>query len=147
MHEQLLPLFPLELVLLPASPLPLHIFEDRYKEMIGLAISQKAEFGIVQAGERGILNIGCSATVSEVVREYPDGRLDILAVGRRRFEIILLDQEKAYLRAAVSFFDDEDTEPRSSGLESAGSGWLQSARADRWNRNRRAGLHRPEIEF
>ena len=111
MPEPLLPLFPLDLVLLPGMRLPLHIFEDRYKEMIGDAIAQRTEFGIVQGSDEGILNIGCTATVEEVVQRYPDGRLDILTVGRRRFEIVLLDQEKEYLRASVTFFDDEPEEP------------------------------------
>lgn len=108
MQEPLLPLFPLEAVLLPSNTMPLHIFEERYKEMIGAAIRDKTEFGVVQAGEKGILNLGCTATVEKVVTQYPDGRMDILTVGRRRFEILFLDQEKSYLRGAVSFFDDED---------------------------------------
>lgn len=108
MQETLLPLFPLEAVLLPSNILPLHIFEERYKEMIGEAIRNKTEFGVVQAGEKGILNLGCTAIVEKVVTEYPDGRMDILSVGRRRFEILFLDQEKSYLRGAVNFFDDED---------------------------------------
>src|SRR4051794_30914805 len=108
MPEPLIPLFPLEVVLLPGTPMPLHIFEERYKEMIGASIENKSEFGIVQAGEKGILNIGCTATVERVVQRYPDGRMDIVVVGRRRFEIILLDQEKQFLRASVSFFDDEE---------------------------------------
>lgn len=106
--ESLLPLFPLEVVLLPGTPMRLHIFEDRYKEMVGEAIAHKTEFGIVQAGDRGILNIGCTATVERVLHRYPDGRMDILIEGRRRFEILLLDDEKAYLRASVSFFDDDE---------------------------------------
>jgi Lon protease-like protein len=108
MPGTLLPLFPLNVVLLPGAPLPLHIFEDRYKEMIGEAIRDGTEFGVVQAGEKGILNIGCTATIREVVNRYEDGRLDILTVGRRRFEIIMLNQEKSYLRGDVSFFTDED---------------------------------------
>jgi Lon protease-like protein len=108
MPEPLLSLFPLGVVLLPGTPLPLHIFEERYKEMINEAIANGTEFGIVQAAEKGIMNIGCTATVEEVVKRYPEGELDIVVMGRRRFEIILLDQEKEYLRAAVSFFDDED---------------------------------------
>jgi Lon protease-like protein len=111
MQDALLPLFPLRVVLLPGARLPLHIFEDRYKEMIGNAVRDGSEFGVVQAGEKGILNIGCTATVQEVVNKYEDGRLDILTIGRRRFEIFLLDEEKTYLRAAVTFFDDEDAAP------------------------------------
>lgn len=111
MEGTLLPLFPLRVVLLPGAPLPLHIFEDRYKEMIGDAVRDGTEFGVVQAGEKGILNVGCTATVHEVINRYDDGRLDILSIGRRRFEIFMLDEEKSYLRGAVNFFDDEDAEP------------------------------------
>ena len=110
MAEPLLPLFPLEVVLLPGTPMPLHIFEDRYKEMIGEAIERNTEFGVVQAGEQGIVSIGCTATVEQVVNRHPDGRFDIVVIGRRRFEIFLLDEEKTFLRAAVTFFDDEETE-------------------------------------
>ena len=110
MEDALLPLFPLELVLLPGAVLPLHIFEDRYQEMIGECLRTGGEFGVVQAGDNGILNVGCTAVVTEVVKRYSDGRLDILTAGRRRFEIILLDEQKSYLRAAVSFFDDESEE-------------------------------------
>jgi Lon protease-like protein len=104
----LMPLFPLSVVLLPGTPLPLHIFEERYKEMIGIAIADKSEFGVVLARDGGIVNIGCTASVDDVVRRYPDGRLDLIAKGRRRFHIAALDEEKAYLRAEVEFFDDED---------------------------------------
>src|SRR4051794_18995638 len=128
MPEPLIPLFPLEVVLLPGTPLPLHIFEDRYKEMIGDAISNKSEFGIVQAGEKGILNIGCTAKVEQVVNRYPDGRLDIIVVGRRRFEIILLDEQMAYLRAAVSFFDDEQPAPAPAELRALALAALHALR-------------------
>ena len=76
-----LPLFPLQVVLLPEAELPLHIFEDRYKEMIGEVLRDKLEFGVVLANEKGIVNTGCTATVERVLREYPDGRLDIMARG------------------------------------------------------------------
>jgi Lon protease-like protein len=108
MQQQKLPLFPLQVVLLPNAQLPLHIFEERYKELIGEAIENKTEFGIVLASEKGIVNTGCTAVVDRVVRRYPDGRMDIIAVGRRRFEILMLDEEKSYLRGAVEYFDDDD---------------------------------------
>jgi hypothetical protein len=111
MQGTLLPLFPLRVVLLPGATLPLHIFEDRYKEMIGEALQNGTEFGVVQAGDKGILNIGCTATVREVVNRYDDGRMDIVSIGRRRFEIFMLDEEKTYLRGAVTFFDDDDSDP------------------------------------
>ncbi len=103
-----IPLFPLSVVLLPAMPLPLHIFEDRYKEMMGEIIPAKSEFGVVFAKEDGIVNIGCTATVERVMRRYEDGRLDLLAMGQRRFTIESLDQERSFLRAQVEFFNDED---------------------------------------
>jgi Lon protease-like protein len=106
--QGLLPLFPLQVVLLPDSELPLHIFEDRYKEMIAEVLRDKIEFGVVLANERGIVNTGCTATVERVLREYPDGRLDILTVGRRRFEIERVNEERAFLRGEVDYFDDED---------------------------------------
>ncbi len=82
MQEGLLPLFPLQVVLFPGGELPLHIFEDRYKEMIGEALRDKQEFGVVLASEKGVVNTGCTATVDKVLRRYPDGRLDILADSR-----------------------------------------------------------------
>jgi Lon protease-like protein len=114
MQQELLPLFPLQLVLLPNAQLSLHIFEERYKEMIGEAIQRKSEFGIVLASEKGIVNTGCTARVERVVKRYDDGRMDIVAVGLRRFEILLLNEEKDYLRGAVEYFDDEDTRPASA---------------------------------
>src|ERR1700735_5339812 len=106
-----LPLFPLQVVLLPEAELPLHIFEDRYKEMIGEVLRDKIEFGVVLANEKGIVNTGCTATVDRVVRQYPDGRMDIVTLGRRRFEITRLNDERPFLRGAVEFFDDEEPLP------------------------------------
>ncbi|HLJ48328.1 MAG TPA: LON peptidase substrate-binding domain-containing protein [Bryobacteraceae bacterium] len=116
MEQQLLPLFPLSVVLFPRTPLPLHIFEERYKEMIGEAIQAHGEVGIVLAGEKGIVNTGCTAIIEKVLKTYPDGRMDILAVGRRRFEILMLNDEKSYLRGAVEFFDDEEFETIPPGV-------------------------------
>jgi Lon protease-like protein len=107
MRETMLPLFPLQLVLLPGESLPLHIFEDRYKEMLGEVIATKGHFGVLLAGEKGISSVGCTATVEKVIQLYADGRLDIHCVGRRRFELISLDQERAFLRGEVEFIDDD----------------------------------------
>src|SRR5262249_605876 len=94
MQGDLLPLFPLEVVLFPRTVLPLHIFEDRYKEMIGDVLREESEFGVVLARENGIVNLGCTAVVSEVIERHPDGRLDILTTGRRRFEVLSLNEER-----------------------------------------------------
>ena len=111
MEQRLLPLFPLQVVLFPRTALPLHVFEERYKEMMGDIIPEKEEFGVVLAGEKGICNAGCTATVEKVVQRYADGQMDLIAIGRRRFEILTLDDEKSYLRGAVDFFDDEELTP------------------------------------
>ncbi len=108
MPSRLIPLFPLQVVVFPRTPLPLHIFEDRYKEMVGNAIRDNTEFGIVLAKENGIVNAGCTVTVEKVLEMYSDGRMDILARGRRRFEVLSLNEEKDYLQGEVNFFDDED---------------------------------------
>ena len=107
----MLPLFPLRVVVFPRTALPLHIFEERYKEMVSEAIRDNSEFGIVLAKEEGIVNAGCTVVVEKVLQMYPDGRMDILARGRRRFEIQSLSEERAYLEAEVAYFDDEDVEP------------------------------------
>jgi Lon protease-like protein len=103
----LLPLFPLEVVLLPGTPLPLHIFEPRYKEMIGECIASSSPFGVVRALDQGIAEVGCTAEIVTVTKEYPDGRMDLVAEGRERFEVLELNQERAFLRAEVLLIPDE----------------------------------------
>jgi Lon protease-like protein len=103
----LLPLFPLEVVLLPGNPLPLHIFEPRYKEMIGECLVNQTQFGVVRALEQGIAEIGCAAEIVSVTKKYSDGRLDLVAKGQHRFEVLELNQERSYLRAEVLFVPDE----------------------------------------
>jgi Lon protease-like protein len=116
MQPGLLPLFPLQVVLLPGAELPLHIFEDRYKEMIGEAIRDRIEFGVILANEKGIANTGCTAIVDKVLREYPDGRMDVVARGRRRFEIVMINDERSFLRGTVEFFDDEAEAPATAEI-------------------------------
>jgi Lon protease-like protein len=113
MQSKLLPLFPLNVVVFPRTRLPLHIFEERYKEMVGEAIRDSSEFGVVLAREEGIVNAGCTVVVDKVLRSHPDGRMDILTHGIRRFEIVMLNQEKSFLRGEVAYFDDEESEPAS----------------------------------
>lgn len=103
----LLPLFPLQVVLLPGTVLPLHIFEPRYKEMIGECLADKTQFGIVRALEEGIAEMGCSAEITEVTKRYPDGRLDLIGQGRDRFEILEVNQERSFLRGEVMMIPDE----------------------------------------
>ena len=102
-----IPLFPLGLVLLPQMPLPLHIFEERYKLLIGECLDNNKEFGIVYFNGTDIQAIGCTASVQKVLKRYEDGRLDILTLGENRFEISAMYDHKPYLQAAVTLFDDE----------------------------------------
>ena len=90
MDDLMLPLFPLDVVLLPQESLPLHIFEERYKEMITECLEAQArgaaeeEFGIVFAKDEKMETVGCSAHILEVTQRYEDGRLDIITLGKRK---------------------------------------------------------------
>jgi Lon protease-like protein len=104
------PLFPLDVVLFPGTPLPLHIFEERYKEMIGECLLEKTGFGVVRAQREGLAVIGCIARIVRVLHEYEDGRLDILCDGGDRFEIEQLDNSRSFLQAEVDLFTDDGVE-------------------------------------
>jgi Lon protease-like protein len=108
MATRLIPLFPLQVVVFPRTPLPLHIFEERYKEMIGDALRGSSDVGIVLAKEEGIVKAGCTVRIEKLLHTYPDGRMDLLTRGQDRFEIVDVNQEKNYLQATVEFFDDDD---------------------------------------
>lgn len=105
-----IPLFPLDVVLFPGAALPLHIFEDRYKEMIGECLASHTSFGVVRAQQEGLAVIGCTAQIAHVIQRYDDGRMDILCQGEERFEIEMLENSRAFLEAEVNFFDDEGPE-------------------------------------
>jgi len=103
----LLPIFPLDVVLLPGVPLPLHIFEPRYKEMITECLDQKKPFGVVRSKDEGIAEIGCTAEIIAVTKKHSDGRMDIVTEGRERFEVMQLNQERSFLQAEVLYLQDE----------------------------------------
>jgi len=111
-----IPLFPLDLVLFPGMPLPLHIFEPRYKQMIGVCLAEKVEFGTILASKKGIATVGCTAEIVEKLKEYPDGRMDILTEGRRVFALIELLSEKPYHEGIVEY-PPEDSAPRDAAKE------------------------------
>jgi Lon protease-like protein len=110
-----LPLFPLHLVLFPNFPLPLHVFEERYRVMIRRCIEASEPFGVVcQHGER-YETVGCTAVVDRVLKEYDDGRMDIVTVGRERFAIDSVNDAGIYLEATVNYLEDPD-EPEDQEL-------------------------------
>lgn len=126
----------------------MHIFEERYKEMVGEAIRARTEFGIVLAKNDGIVNTGCTVSVEQVVTEYPDGRLDVLTKGRRRFEIIYLDQEKAYLRGHVEFFDDDHAESIPPELQDqAVRGFRRLSESGSVRANAEPSMNDPQLSF
>jgi Lon protease-like protein len=102
-----IPLFPLDVVLFPGAPLPLHIFEERYRTMVRRCVEQEQVFGVVCASREGLAVIGCTARIVRTLQEYPDGRSDVLTEGVERFEIEHLDDTQPYLQADVKFFSDE----------------------------------------
>ena len=103
-----LPLFPLNAVLFPNTPLPLHIFEERYRLLVARCIAGKLPFGVVYHRGEKMEQIGCSAQVDRVLKRYDDGRLDIVTVGRRRFSIESVDTSRPYLQALVHFLDESE---------------------------------------
>jgi Lon protease-like protein len=104
-------LFPLELVLLPTERVPLHIFEDRYKELIGECLARDGEFGLVFADERGLREIGTLAAIAEVLERFPDGRLNIMIEGRERIRLVELTKGRAFHTAEVEHVGDSDDPP------------------------------------
>jgi Lon protease-like protein len=103
----LLPLFPLDLVLLPGTPLPLHIFEPRYREMISECLDRNQHFGVLRGKEQELAEIGCTAEILTVTKKYEDGRMDIVTEGRARFEVLQLNQERSFLQGEVIYLRDE----------------------------------------
>jgi Lon protease-like protein len=114
MGTERIPLFPLNVVLLPGATLPLHIFEPRYRQMVRRCLDENSEFGVLLALPKGIVRVGCTAQVTEVLKRYNDGRMDIITVGRSPFRITELVNADAYandalLEGDVDFLDDRDT--------------------------------------
>ena len=103
----LLSLFPLDTVLLPGAPLPLRVFEPRYKEMIGECLERKQPFGVLRAKDGEVAEIGCTAEILNVVKKYEDGRMDIITQGRQRFEVMQVHPERAFLQAEVFYLRDD----------------------------------------
>ena len=114
-----LPLFPLDVVLFPEMSLPLHIFEERYKEMITECLRSNSSFGVLYAHENKVELIGCTARVSKVIRRYSDGRMDLIALGHERFQVRSFDSKRAFLRAEIELLPDLEGEPSESNVQKA----------------------------
>jgi Lon protease-like protein len=105
------PLFPLGLVLIPRELVPLHIFEERYKQMIGECIEQEREFGIVWLSDDGLKDIGCSARIERVLERFDDGRLNILVEGVKPFRLVRRIDDLPYPAGDVQPLSDDPEDP------------------------------------
>jgi Lon protease-like protein len=107
--ETVIGLFPLQLVVVPGEIVPLHIFEERYKRLVGERLDD-GEFGILLADEDSVRECGCTVRVAEVIEQFDDGRLNILAEGVRRFRLVEArepaDPEAEYLSGLVEYYED-----------------------------------------
>src|SRR5207237_8888386 len=107
-------LFPLGIVLLPTERVPLHIFEQRYKELIGGCLEDGHEFGLVYADESGLRHFGTRARVTDVLEEFDDGRMNVIVEGGERFRLLELTSGRSFHTGRVEGVDDEqeDHAPR-----------------------------------
>ena len=108
MRPDRIPLFPLNVVLLPGADLPLHIFEPRYLEMVNRCLKEKSVFGVLLALSKGVARVGCTAEIIEVVKPYDDETMDILTVGRERFRVIEFFEENPLAEGHVDYLEDRD---------------------------------------
>jgi ATP-dependent Lon protease len=119
-----IPLFPLNVVLFPGTRLPLHIFEHRYRVMVRRCLGEELEFGIILATESGVATVGCTAAITQRLKEYPDGRLEILTEGRSVFRVVELLEEREYREAIVEYLAEDITPVSKSELQKKESALL-----------------------
>ena len=104
-------LFPLGIVLLPTERVPLHIFEPRYRELIGECLDDGREFGLVYTDEAGLRDVGTRARVTDLLEEFDDGRMNVVVEGGERFRLVELTSGRSYHTGRVAPVDDEPAEP------------------------------------
>ena len=104
-------LFPLGLVLLPTERIPLHIFEPRYKELVGECLDDEREFGMLLVDEDGLRRIGTRARIVTVLERFDDGRLNIVVEGRDRFLLADLTEGRSFHTATVVPLSDDESAP------------------------------------
>jgi len=110
MNTERIPLFPLNIVLLPGQSIPLHIFERRYRVMTRHCVATKSPFGLIFVHEGNLGAVGCSAMITKTLKEYEDGRSDILITGQHAFRLIRTHEEQPYAEADVEFLEEDFTE-------------------------------------
>ncbi|MCA1689064.1 MAG: LON peptidase substrate-binding domain-containing protein [Actinobacteria bacterium] len=105
------PLFPLGLVTLPSEYVPLHVFEARYKTMIGECLERDSEFGIIWLAEDELKPVGCACVIDRVLERMEDGRMNVLTRGTRPFRLIERQDELPYPAGTIEFLEDRDGQP------------------------------------
>jgi Lon protease-like protein len=110
-------LFPLGIVLLPTELVPLHIFEPRYRELIGECLVEEREFGLVLADDDGLREVGTLAAVTEVLERFEDGRLNVVIEGRDRFRVVELTSGRSFQTAEVEPVEDDVDPPADADVE------------------------------
>jgi Lon protease-like protein len=111
------PLFPLGLVLLPGEVVPLHIFEERYKLMIGECLENDTDFGIVWLSDDGLKEVGCTASVTRVIDQLDDGRMNILIEGSSPFRLLRRIDDLPYPAGDVELLHDGEEAAADGGDE------------------------------
>lgn len=109
MRPDRIALFPLNVVLFPGEQLPLHIFEPRYRRMVKECVENQQPFGMLLAMDNGVVRVGCTAEILDIVKKYPDGRMDIVTVGREPFRIVELFTDDPLLEGQVDYLEDRET--------------------------------------
>ena len=110
MSEQL-PLFPLDMVLLPGVRVPLHIFEERYRLMISECLKQKSEFAIMWGTDEDFNDIGCAARVNDIINRFADGRMNIVIEGTDRIRLIEEREDYEYKSGLIVRVADDGNAP------------------------------------
>jgi Lon protease-like protein len=115
-----LPLFPLGLVLLPEEVVPLHIFEERYKIMIGECLEGETDFGIIWMSDDGLKDVGCTARVTQLLERMDDGRMNVLIQGSEPFRLLRRIEDLPYPAGDVELLDED--EEAAEADDAAGTG-------------------------
>ena len=110
-------LFPLELVLLPGERVPLHIFEDRYKDLIGECLSDGTEFGLILEDDAGLREVGTRTAVIELIDTFDDGRMNVLVEGRSRFRLVTHTEGRTFRTAEVEELEDDGEDAGAEDVE------------------------------
>lgn len=122
-------LFPLPIVVLAGERVPLHIFEERYKELVGESIARSAEFGVLLVDDEGVRSVGTLAAVVEVVARHPDGRMDVVVEGRARFRVVSTTEGRSFLTAEVEPYPDDDDPPAEEEIAECRAAFAELAEA------------------